>query len=311
MSQVQIAGISVGKKEKPPIVVIYGPDGVGKSSFGADAPMPVFLGPEDGTSNLDVARFDGVTTFADIRKNVKRLMNEKLPFQTCVLDSLDHIEPLLWKEICVASNAAVIEDAFGGFGRGFTRANQLWAELIADLKWLRDNKKMNIIAIAHSQIKTMNDPSQPLPYDRYMLKLNEKAAALWRESADAVLFVNYETVVRKEKKSDQKAKAYGEDKRILFTQRRPSHDAKNRYGLPYEMPFELGFAWNVFADAVKNGQPDSLQAVLGEIAELAGVIGEANATRMNAAVEKAQGDITKLINIRNHARVLASQAGAA
>ncbi len=52
-----IESVRTGRIEKPIRVLMYGTDGVGKTTFAADAPGPVFLAAEDGTAQLDVARF--------------------------------------------------------------------------------------------------------------------------------------------------------------------------------------------------------------------------------------------------------------
>lgn len=293
-------GISKGKINRPVFIVTYGPDGTGKSTFGADAPSPIFLGPEDGTANLDVSRFENVNRYNDIRQNVKRLLEENHEFKTLVLDSLDHIEPMLWKEVCEESKVSVIDEALGGYGKGYTRANQLWAELISDLKLLRDQKKMNVIAIAHSQIKTFQDPSQPLPYDRYMLKLNEKASALWRESCDAVLFATFEVATKANNKNDKKAKAYGDGTRVVYTERRPSFDAKNRFNLPFELPL----SWDEFYKHVNSTDVDSKEVVMKDLTELLSAANDELKNRMTVAIEKANGDLASLLKIRNHARVI-------
>jgi hypothetical protein len=299
-----IPGISRGKIVKPALVIVYGPDGVGKSTFGAEAPNPIFLGPEDGSSNLDVARFDDNTTFQKVKANVRRLIAEDLGFQTLVIDSLDWLEPLVWKETCARDpkHAAHIEDVGGGFQKGYIYALDIWKELMNELNELRAKKQMNIILIAHSLVKVFNDPSQPAPYDRYQLKLHDKAAALWREYVDCVLFANFEVVTKKENQRDKKAKAYGDDKRIMYSQRRPSFDAKNRYGLPFELP--LG--WIHFHSARAAGSPDSLESVMADIESLINDPKLASKQlAMAGAITKAQGNLEELMKIRNYARVLA------
>lgn len=301
MSKV-ISGISRGKVKKPIFVLLYGPDGVGKTSFGAEAPDSVTLGPEDGSSEIDTARFDGIKTFGDVRTAVKRLIKEDLGFKSLSVDSLDWLETAMHKEECKKQNKDAIEDCFGGYGKWVGSCNLIWRDFIDDLNTLREARKMNIILLAHSQVKAFNDPSQPAPYDRYMLKLNDKAAALWREAVDCVLFANFEVVTKKENKNDKKAKAYGEDRRIMYTQRRPSFDAKNRYGLPFELP--LG--WSHFITARDLGTPDSLEQVQADIAEL--LLNEKLVLKkpaMEEAIAKANGDLNLLIKIRNYARVLA------
>lgn len=295
-----------GKLHKPALVLIYGQEGVGKSTFGADAPKPIFVGPEAGTDNLDVARMPGVESWTDVRESVRELINCDHDYKTVVLDSLDWMEPKLHAEICKTdkNDPVVIENALGGYGRGITRATQMWAELIADLRALREKKQMNIVAIAHAQVKAFNDPDSVAPYDRYQLKLNDKAAALWKEFVDALLFARFEILAKKEQKTDRKAKAYGDGKRVMYSEHRPAFDAKNRYGLPFELPVN----WDAFVDA-RGSKVETVEQVLAEIEQLSlsATLNKATVDRMQDAVKNASGDLSKLMRIRDHARTLAGE----
>lgn len=220
-------------------VLIYGVDGVGKTTFGASAPKPIFLGPEQGFGLLDVARFPKPKTWAEIRAAVNDLLLEDHEFKTLVIDSLDSIEPLLWAHVCKEDNVQSIEQVDGGFGKGYVRAREQWWAFIDLLERLRE--KMHIVLIGHAQIRVFNDPAQDGSYDRYLLKLNEKAADIFRERTDTVLFANFETTVTK-RKGALKAKAFGDGNRVVFTERRPAFDAKNRFDLPFIMPL----SWDEF-----------------------------------------------------------------
>lgn len=297
----ELTGISKGIIKKPYLLLIYGPDGVGKSTFGSEAPEPIFVGPESGSNNLDVARFSGVDSWPEVRRRTQELLTAKHSFKTVVFDSLDWMEPLLWKT--VGKPGETIEDALGGYGRGFTRANEIWKDFMGDISKLRDQRGMNIIVIAHSMVKTFNDPSQPLPYDRYMLKLNEKASAIWREFVDCVLFVNYQTTVFKANKNDKAAKATDGGARLIYTTRSPAYDSKNRLGLPGELPL----SFEAFDRAAERGQPDSVENLLSDISELAGKLGDDLKNRIIVAVEAAKSNASQLAKIRNHARVLAGE----
>ena len=55
-SKMTLDAITRGKIEKPLRLLVIGVDGVGKSTFAAAAPSPIFLDAEDGSNNLDVAR---------------------------------------------------------------------------------------------------------------------------------------------------------------------------------------------------------------------------------------------------------------
>ncbi len=299
-------GITKGIIKRPVFVLIHGVEGVGKTTFGASAQNPILLGAEDGSAHIDVARFDKVETYVDIKNNIARLLNEKHDYKTLVLDSLDWTEQLMHKQICKDQKTDAIEDTFGSFGKWVGGVGRVWMDLINDFRQLRDTKKMNIVVVAHSSIKPFNDPTQPLPYDRYVVKINEKHAALWREAVDCVLFANFEVVTKTNSKTDKKAKAYGEDHRLLFTQRRPSFDAKNRFNLPHEMALD----WTAFYDACNMTNVDAekmIADVMTEIAQLEKRMPKDAIPKMQIAILNAKKDINQLSKIRNHARVLAGE----
>ena len=55
--------ITRGKRARAQKVVIYGPEGIGKSSFASQFPDPVFIDTEGSTDNMDVARLDKPTSW--------------------------------------------------------------------------------------------------------------------------------------------------------------------------------------------------------------------------------------------------------
>jgi hypothetical protein len=245
--------VTRGVKSRPHFVLLYGVDGVGKSTFGATAPAPIFLGPEDGYGTLDVARFPTPRTWADVKAAVGELAIEAHDYKTLIIDSVDWIEPLVWAHVCRENQAKAIEQVGGGFGKGYVYAREQWQEFIRGLQALR--QKMNIIAIAHAEVKTVHDPHENESYDRYQVKLNAKAADIWREAVDCVFFANYEVNFSKEKGA-RKAKAFGDGRRIMFTERRPAFDAKNRF----DLPFQMDLSWEAFASAAAKSKPVSATA---------------------------------------------------
>lgn len=294
-----------GKIEKPVFLIIYGGDKMGKTTFLSEAPNVIALDVEDGTNNFDnITRIpaEKLRTWVDLNDYLKSIRDDDHDYETLGLDSLDRIELLLHNHICKIQNKDNIEECFGSYGKWVAGTMNFWSEFINILKEIRDKRGMNIIVIGHSVTKPYNDPMQPAPYDRHGLKLNEKHAGLWREQVDAILFVNTEVFLKVQKAG--KAKAFGDNKRILYTTNAPQYYAGNRYGLPSELPFEKGEAWRVFWEAKSKGQPDSAQVVNGEITDLLGRVPEDIKLRMEKAVTDAAGDLTKLIKIRNHARTL-------
>jgi hypothetical protein len=235
--------ITKGRRPRYIWALIYGTDGVGKSTMCSHAPKPIFVGAEKGTEQLDVARFPQVESIGELFAQLRTLQLEKHEFQTVVLDSLDWIEPLIWKAVCDEGKVENIEQFGGGYGKGYVRSLDLWRTLIKELAVL--NQSMHVLLIGHAQIKSFQDPELPSAYDRYQLKINDKAAALVREAADAVLFARFETELVRA--TGAKAKVRGEGKRIMYTESRPGFDAKNRFNLPFVMSLD----WKSFGDAIR------------------------------------------------------------
>lgn len=245
---------------KPPRILIYGPQKIGKSSFGALANRPVFLQTEDGLDAINVDSFpltklveNGGGGFKELMKNLESLAMEEHNFKTLVVDSLDWMEPLVWEQVCKEHNVKSIEEVLKGFGKGYIQALDVWREYLTILDYLRNEKGMTIIQIAHAQIRKFENPETDI-YDRYEIKLQKAAAALMMEHSDIILFANYFVGVKKEEKSMSKEgrkRAVGTGERILYTEERPSFMAGNRYGLAAEIPFDKnGEYWSEIASKV-------------------------------------------------------------
>jgi hypothetical protein len=287
-----LSQVSKGKIKKPHRILVFGPDGVGKSTFGADAPNPIFIGSEDGTANLDVHRFPKPNSFSEVLQMVSELANTEHKYKTLVIDSLDWLEPLVWQHVCASHKKASIEEVGGGYGKGYVEAQDEWRKLINSVQSLQDQKKMNLICIAHSQVKAFVDPTKNATYDRYILKLNEKAAALWREFVDSVLFANFEVFVKNA--DDRKAKAYGDGARFIFTERRPAFDAKNRAALPFQLPL----SWESYQSATETGG-DAVKIRENIVTLVSELKDEEIKKRVMEATEAATNDPDKLAKILN------------
>src|SRR5882672_8619949 len=153
---VSLASLKRGRNVRPPRIVIYGPHGLGKSSFGASAPAPVFIQTEDGLGTLDVTSFPLAQTFADVNGALSTLYTDDHEFSTVVIDSADWLEPLIWKETCALHGKADIEEF--GYGKGYGFALDQWRSVLSGLNALRDTKNMASIVTAHCQIKRSTHP---------------------------------------------------------------------------------------------------------------------------------------------------------
>lgn len=293
-----LSQVTKGKIKKPHMILLFGIDGVGKSTFAAQAPNPIFLGSEDGSNNLDVARFPTPAKWADIEKAVSELTTEKHDYKTLVIDSADWIEPLLHQEICVRHGAKSIELAAGGYGKGYVEAVTEWQKFCKSLAKLRDERGMNVIIIAHSEVVKFNDPYTQTEYDRYQLKLYKKSSALLREFVDCVLFANFEIF---SKKDGQKQRHFADGARVLYTERRPGFDAKNRLGLPFQIPL----SWDDFETAIspltKSALMDSIEAMLAEVKD------EDLKNKVFETIKKAGDNLLQLEAIKNRLSVRLSE----
>lgn len=225
-----------GKIIKPQKVVIYGPEGIGKSTFAAQFPRPLFIDTEGSTSHLEVDRLPRPTSWQMLKQYIKDLKGDTMGYHTLVIDTADWAERLCEEAICQSNGKVGIEDF--GYGKGYTYVKEEFGRLLDSLSDLID-AGMNVVLTAHSIIRKFELPEETGAYDRYELKLGQKAgnqcAALAKEWADMVLFVNYKEIVITTK--DNKKKVSG-GKRVMYTAHNPCWDAKNRHGLAEELPFD-------------------------------------------------------------------------
>ena len=237
--------IESGRIQKPRRVMLYGVHGIGKSTFGAMAPQPVFIQTEDGLGNLDAARFPLAEPFDDVMAAVMALYTEAHEFQTVVVDSADWLEQLIWKEVIRrrptterGRDVTSIEDY--GFAKGYTYALEPWREVLDGLNALRNERGMMVILIAHAKIERFENPETDA-YDRYSPRLNKHASALIQEWCDEVLFATYKVHTKQTDEGFDKTRTrgIGTGDRIIRTTERPAHMAKNRMSLPEEMPLDF------------------------------------------------------------------------
>lgn len=238
---ISLASLRRGGALRPPRIITYGTHGVGKTTFACGAPAPVVIPVEDGLGTLDVDSFPLVKTFGEVMEALGSLATDDHKFKTAIIDSLDWLEPLIWAETCARQTPPWRNIEAPGYGKGYLAALDLWREYIDAINWLRDERGMMIIQIAHSDIKRFDDPEHE-PYDRYRLKLHDRASALLQEHADIVLFNNYRvSTVKTDVGFNKKVtRGAGGGERLLYTSERPAFLAKNRFSLPDEISIGTG-----------------------------------------------------------------------
>ncbi len=233
--------IQSGRQPMPPRLFLYGVEGIGKSTLAANAPRPIFVQTEDGLGEIECAKFPLAQTVDDILAALAELNAADHEYQTVVVDSLDWTERLIFDAVCREYRVVSIEKADGGYQRGYVHALSYWRKVVDALNALRVGKGMAVIMIAHAKVEKFEDP-EASTYDRYSPRLHKHACALLTEWSDAVLFATrkFRTEIEDRGFGRERTIAVGigadGGERILRCVGSPACVAKNRYGLPAELP---------------------------------------------------------------------------
>lgn len=246
-------GIQFGKGIK---TLIYGVEGVGKSTLASKFPKAVFLDTEGSTDKYNfVERYPTPTSIAMLVDECNDIATSG-EYQTIVIDTFDKVEQMIADELCTKSNKQSLEDF--GYGAGYSELDERVGKL---LNFFQDlvNKGINITILAHAKTKNFDSPLGDGSYTRYELKLGAKTtqrtASFLKEWADMILFCNYKVQVIENK--DKKKHGYGCE-RCMYTTHSPAYDAKNRFGLDNELPLDFKSIEHIFKmnqSQSKNEQP--------------------------------------------------------
>lgn len=227
-----------GKQPSAKKVVVYGPEGIGKSTFASKFPDPVFIDTEGSTKDMDVARFEKATSWQMLTDQVRYVRSNPSVCRTLVIDTADWAEQMCIEDLLARNEKKGIEDF--GYGNGYVYAKEDFGRFLNLLTEVVE-AGVNVVLNAHSQIRKFEQPDEMGSYDRYELKLGKKTQSqtspLLKEWADMVLFANYKTLSVSVDDKGKKHKAQG-GRRVMYTTHHPCWDAKNRYGLPDECEFD-------------------------------------------------------------------------
>ena len=225
--------------------LVYGVAGIGKTLFGSTFRNPILLPVEDGASAIDMMSMPLAVTYEAIIASIDYLVKNDLPYKTLVIDSLDWIEPLIWDAVCREHEKPSIESF--GYGKGYVECDKVWRHMIAGLDYLRYAKGMDIVVLAHSEIKTVSPPDSD-QYDTYQIKMQKRAFALWTEWSETVLFLNYKVNMIKTSTgiNQERVRGIGTGDRVIYTSERPAYRAKSRWPLPDEILIGKDKSWSAF-----------------------------------------------------------------
>ena len=215
-------------------VVIYGPEGIGKSTLAAQFPRPLFIDTEGSTRHMDVARTRKPASWAMLLEQVKCVRDDPSVCGTLVIDTADWAERLCIESICASKQIGGIEDM--GYGKGYVYLAEEFGRLLNLLEDVAA-RGVHVVLTAHAMMRKFEQPDEMGAYDRWELKLQKKTAPLVKEWSDLLLFANYKTISVAADEKGKKFKAQG-GRRVMYTTHHPCWDAKNRLGLPDELPLE-------------------------------------------------------------------------
>ena len=258
--------ITRGKIEKAKKVVIYGPEGIGKSTFASCFPDPVFIDTEGSTDSMDVARLPRPTSWTMLLEELDYIKRTPGVCRTIVIDTIDWAEQLCVEHICDKHNKSGIEDF--GYGNGYVYTKEEFGRFLNRLTDVIE-AGVNVVLTAHAQLRKFEQPDEMGAYDRWELKLGKKTQSqtspLVKEWADMLLFCNYKTHTVAVDDKGKKHKAMG-GKRVMYTSHHPCWDAKNRYGLPEECEFDYGVIAGIIeaGNEMQTARIEGLQSIAEE-----------------------------------------------
>lgn len=253
--------------DKPPVepdrIFIYGVEKVGKSTFGACAPAPVFISAERGLAELvpAPAHFPEAETFQDVLDAVEELTVGTHSYLTLIIDSLDWVERMIETAVCARcktkSGKPWTGEDFAAYGQGQKVAVEDWRKMILALDRLQAAKGMEVILIAHATTKNFDDPTG-IPFTRYQPQMaGNVGPMLVKQWAKSILFARFEYAV-KEAEGYGKAKGTSTGRRVIYTQWSAAYDAGSRYELPPVLPLDYA-EYQKARDTGRTASPDALE----------------------------------------------------
>lgn len=224
-------------------ILLYGTEGIGKSTWAAGSPTPLIVQIRGERLPVSVAHKPRVAieTLEDLFALITEFRRETHEYQTLVIDSASGLEQIIYDAVKIEGKVDAIEEYGGGYGKGFTRGQEFLSRVLSQLELLQREKSIHIIILGHAVMKLFKNPEGD-DYDRYILRCNDKFAGLLIQWPDEVLFAKYDVITRKVS-AKAKAKPIGEPGRIVCTQKMGAYDAKNRHNLPPQMPLDWDKFW--------------------------------------------------------------------
>lgn len=267
------------KKDMPIRCVIYGTEGIGKTTLASHMPDPLMLDLERGSNQLDVRRVTDIKDWPQLLAAVKEIAATSGVCKTLVIDSLDRAEAMCTDHTCKQYGKKSVEDF--SYGKGYVLVADNFAALLDALDSVIGSG-VHVVLIAHAAVKKHEQPDEMGAYDRWVLRLSRQVAPIVKEWADLLLFCNYLTHVVSTDNGKHKVQG---GKRVMYTSHNACWDAKNRYGLPETLDLNYKNIAHIFADTDSTTPDNPARPLLAELQAMmtADNIADADVQRVMAA----------------------------
>lgn len=266
---ISLSDLKKKTNDDTPIIMVYGTAGMGKTSFALDFPEAVYIQimPERPPAGIESNTFGELNSYSEVMDALRSLAKDKHDFKTVIIDSMDALEPIIWKETCFRNQWKDLEQP--GYGKGYLAADHVWREFIFACDWLRRNKGITVIWLALAEATSHEEPGKA-PYKRYAMKTHKRAEGLLTQTADAVLFVNTKIDIKETEAGfgSTTRHADGGGMRWLFSDGRPAFVAKNRFlNMPDQLPLPKVNSY----ESIKQYLPGAIPVAESEPANVAAV----------------------------------------
>lgn len=317
----RLAKVTKGRLRSPNTIVIYGPEGVGKSTLALSAPDVIMFDVEDGSSEIETRRYPFTDhpkkghvppTYQSVLDAIEDLTASDHAYKTLVMDSADRLESLIWRHMLARDSEpgvrnpknqtlTSIEDY--GFGKGYVQAVEEWRSLASRLDRLRYARDMDIVIVGHAHVKPFKNPEGD-DYDRYQLRIDPRAASFLKEWAKVTAFMSFEDTADKVPGAGKhsRSKGFSTGRRLLRTSRSAAVDAKSRLALPDEVEVDIANPWAPFEKAIEDSHQtevaklvESIEAEFSRIGD-ADIVANAKAPVEAAAESKDIGALARYLN---------------
>lgn len=248
-------------KDTPPRILVYGMEGLGKTTIGTLAPNPVFIPTERGLIGYpEIAQYPVAQSMGDVIGYLQELYEQPHDYKTVVVDTVDALQRALYNQLKEESGVSKLIEVDGGYGAYKINAADKFKQYLDCLDALNQERDMIVLQIGHAKT-TKYTPPDGSAYDIYSLKLQEggdnaNVMEMLMEHSDIVGFLKKPHLTTEVDKVNAKKAGTGRtigvtnDKRFLHTKAEAAFRAKNRYsrfGFPDKLELDMdGNYWHDF-----------------------------------------------------------------